>query len=80
MLIQVLGTFTAEIEGLKAPQVFSAGEFADIPNGAAQQALQQGTARPATLAEAAAAQQKEVAPEAPVRPFGGKRSNQAGKG
>jgi hypothetical protein len=80
MLILATATFTVEIEGLRAPQVIGQGEFADIPNGAAQQALQQGTARPATLAEAAGAQQKEIAPEAPVRPFGGKRSNQAGKG
>lgn len=79
MLIQAIGTFTFEGEGQKSPLIIGDGEFADIPNGAAQQALQQGTARAATMDEVRASQSKETPAAAPVRPMRGKRFNSAGE-
>lgn len=79
MLIQAIGTFTFEGEGQKAPLIIGDGEFAEIPNGAAAQAIQQGTARVATMDEVRASQAKGTPAAAPVRLARGKRFNSAGE-
>lgn len=54
MLIQAIGAFTIETPGQKQPLALADGEFADLPGGAANDAIQQGTARAATYEEYAA--------------------------
>lgn len=62
MLIRILGP--VEIESKPGfSQQFAAGEFVDIPGGLAYDAIQQGAAAPATIAEAVAA-----AVPAPIEP------------
>jgi hypothetical protein len=78
MYIQALADFTIETEGQKQPLLLVKDEYAELPNGAAQDAIEQGTARRATYAEATAVPVKEYdAPEAPSRGAKGKKSNPA---
>lgn len=78
MLIQALGDFTFEAEGQKQPLFIGKDDFAELPNGAARDAIEQGTARAATLAEATAPKaKKDDAPEAPSRGTKGKKFNPA---
>ncbi len=51
MLIKVIADFKLE-NVAKVPLELSVGDFIDIPDGAAEDAIKQGAAQPATIEEA----------------------------